>query len=123
MNTPSNYELKQIAEKFFKETGTFCIDNVLGLMKKAYESGYAKGNLDGKFQNSVPPIKTVSASDLKAAMDLKSVSNPWNQWQCNSVVPNADKLPGLNKEPLAALNLKDLKFPEPCKEWMYPFYT
>ena len=122
MNTPSNYEMKQIAETFFKERGTFSIDNVMSLMKKAYESGYTKGNLDGKLQNSVPSIKTLTASDLKAAMDLKSASNPWDQWQCDSVIPNANKLPGLNKDPLAALSLKDLKLTEPFKDWKYPVY-
>lgn len=115
-NTPSNFEIKQIAETFFKEKGTFTIDNVLGLMTKAFESGYNKGHLDGKLQNSVPSIKTLTAADLKSA------SNPWDQWQCDSVIPNANKVPGLNKDPLAALNLKDLKLTEQFKDWKYPVY-
>lgn len=122
-NTPSNFEMKQIAESFFKEKGTFSVDNVLGLMSKAFQVGYEKGHVDGKYEKAVSNFKTCSALDLKAAMDLKSASNPWDQWQCDSVIPNANKLPGLTTEQLPALKLKDLKSPEPCKEWLYPFYT
>ena len=121
-NTPSNFEMKRIAESFFREKGTFSIDNILELMSKAFESGYNKGHLDGKHEKSVSNIKTCSASDLKAAMDLKSASNPWDQWQCDSVIPNANKVPGLYNDPLAALNLKDLKLTEPFKDWKYPVY-
>lgn len=121
-NIPSNFEIKQIAETFFREKGTFTIDNVLGLMTKAFESGYNKGCLDGKHEKFNSNIKTLTASDLKAAMDLKSASNPWDQWQCDSVIPNANKVPGLNNDPLAALNLKDLKLTEPFKDWKYPVY-
>jgi hypothetical protein len=66
MNTPTSFELKQIAETFFKEKGTFTIDNVLGLMKASFEAGYTKGSNVTKFQpSSIPPIKPLSIADLK----------------------------------------------------------
>ena len=82
-NIPSNFEVKRIAESFFRDKGTFSIDNVLGLMSKAFEAGYEKGHLDGKHQSPVPSIKTVSASDFKAATNL----NYWDQFQGNSMQP------------------------------------
>jgi hypothetical protein len=87
MNTPTSFDLKQIAETFFKEKGTFTIDNVLSLMKTAFEAGYTKG----KLQNSIiPPFTPCSASEL----GLKSFSNSWDQNQCDSIQPLS---PDVNK--------------------------
>ena len=65
MSTITDYELKQITETFFKEKGTFSIDNVISLMKKAYETGYTKGNLNGKLEKSFPTVKALTPEDLK----------------------------------------------------------